>query len=292
MKINQSLYYCTECKRVVDDVDSLLFVEENTTKSFCSEECIENFFRPLTKHYQSLEKSLRQKYGIEIEAIETNKDDEILMEMASKSAHEIWICPNQLGEEVYSFIYHHRDFSIVILCTVFNYSPSYVYLFTKTKHKDFLEHFRIGTMIENPQHFLHDSKKEDEKAQQEFITLLEAKKSSFLAMLLEMQNPNDIQIDQFHMYEKYFEGTLNFPDEVYLTEDKEHDEVLVYIKSHEVQHHSFFYYAICLRMPRHENNENEEGVYSMFPILAFPSVDPEINRFFRQGTLVAGHLRS
>jgi len=47
MNFNNPLYFCTECKKVIPRLDQLLFVDGNSSKGFCCEECIEDFYRPL-----------------------------------------------------------------------------------------------------------------------------------------------------------------------------------------------------------------------------------------------------
>ena len=41
------LYFCHECKKIVQSLSELYFVEENSTNGFCSEACIEQFYKSL-----------------------------------------------------------------------------------------------------------------------------------------------------------------------------------------------------------------------------------------------------
>ena len=61
------------------------FIEEQSSKGFCSEQCIEDFYAPLILHFESLEIKHRKLLGIEHETIFQQKDDKSLIEEAQKS---------------------------------------------------------------------------------------------------------------------------------------------------------------------------------------------------------------
>ena len=60
LKINQPIYYCNHCKKIFSKLDDLLFVEDGTSKGFCSEYCIESFYTPIIVHYEEREKELEK----------------------------------------------------------------------------------------------------------------------------------------------------------------------------------------------------------------------------------------
>ena len=55
-----------------------------------------------------------------------------------------------------------------------------------------------------------------------------------------------IPFEKFSLYEDYFDTTLENPDEVYLRRDSEGDEIYTYIKAHEQDGVSFYYFILLI----------------------------------------------
>lgn len=259
-------------------------VEDGSPRVFCTEKCIEDFYRPLVQHYQKLEKDLRTDYKLPVEEFaEYAKKPEIL-ERAFVKPDEIWCLKNDLGEAVYSFIARFEDFSVIILCLVFDHRPSFIFLTTATADPRLIRDFQIGAKVRHIEPFYEKAKEETGSLQidQETISILESKKSTLLASLLDRRLPTDIPFEQFSIYEQFYRETLEKPDEIYKWRDHEGDELYSYIKVHDSGGISFYYVVICVG----------RLIAQLLPILSFPTLDPNLYNSYKKGTLVTGNLKN
>ncbi|MDD4974799.1 MAG: hypothetical protein PHY93_10640 [Bacteriovorax sp.] len=295
MKINKPLYYCTECKAILPSLDKLLFVEEKSTKGFCSEACIEDFYIPLIRHFESIELNMRKNLGIEEEKINFNFSDKQLVDEVLSSFDEVWKVSNELDEEIFTYIKHYDKFSGVVICKVYSGEASFVFLSTTTRSRQFLAEIRTGEKVNNkeqsaegefPKEFSEDFSEDDFN----FMQLLENKKSVLLAELLVKRKDDDIPFEDFMLYESCFPETLETPDEVFESRDKEGDTFIVYIKSYIKERENFFYIISCLKRKDKENEDSPD--VSVFPVLAFPTNDLDLYSEFRTGKRIAGHLNN
>lgn len=288
MKFNRPLYYCSECKTVVPELDQLLFIEAETSKGFCSERCIEDFYNPLITHFENLEKKIREELSIGHEVIRSSMDDKALIEAVISSPGEVWQNKNELNESLFTYIRHFGDYSAVVIATIYNEEASFVFFRTLTRSKKFLEQFRSPEK-ENKQTPVSDPERSFSEEDMMFMQELENKKSRLLAELLIKRTDNDIPFEQFTDYEDCFQDCLETPDEVFESKDKEGDTFFVYIKSFLRNGFNFFYIISCLKR---KDTETPEDVH-VFPVLAFPTMDVELVRDFRNGTkIAAGPLKN
>jgi hypothetical protein len=288
MKFNRPLYYCCECKSVVDDLDQLLFIEAQTSKGFCSERCIEDFYHPLIAHFENLEKKIRSELSIAHEVVRSTMDDKTLIEAVISSPSEVWENQNELRESLFTYIRHFDDYSAIVIATVYNEEVSFVFFRTLTRSKAFLLRFR------SPE----KEKRSPPKVDQErgfseedmmFMQELENKKSRLLAELLIKRRDDDIAFEEFTDYEYCFQDCLDGPDEVFEQKDKEGDTFFVYLKSFLLDGKNFFYIITCLKR---RDTETAQDVH-VFPVLAFPTLDMELVREFRGGfKIAAGPLKN
>jgi hypothetical protein len=292
MKFNSPLYFCTECKTVVTELDKLLFIEEHSSKGFCSESCIEDFYAPLITHFENLEKKTRKTLGIEEEGIHQKHDDKDLVEEVLSSPTEVWQIQNELRESIYHYIKHFKDYSAIVVCTVYNKQASFVFFKTITRSKALLEEFRRPEEDEGPTppEELNEVPEENFSEEDfEFMQLLESKKSKLLADLLLKRKDEDISFEDFTNYESCYQECLETPDEVFESKDNEGDVFFVYIKSFIQDGANFFYIISCLKRKDMETNDE----VNVFPVLAFPTNDMDLYREFRSGAKIsAGPLKN
>jgi hypothetical protein len=292
MKFNKPLYYCTECKTILSSLDKLLFIEEKSTKGFCSETCIEDFYIPLIRHFENSELTIRKNLGIEKEEEEINfniSDNQLVDEVVS-SADEVWKVSNELDEEIFTYIKHYGDFSGVVICKVYNGEASFIFLSTTTKSRQLVAEMRAGEKISaiDPGSEKEEFSEEFSDEDYNFMQLLENKKSILLAELLVKRKDDDIPFEDFMLYESCFPEVLETPDEVFESRDKEGDSFFVYIKSFIRGNNNFFYIISCLK----RKDKDELPEVNVFPVLAFPTNDMELYSEFRAGKRIAGHLKN
>ncbi|MGZ3692439.1 MAG: hypothetical protein ACXVLQ_01880 [Bacteriovorax sp.] len=293
MKFNTPIYYCTECKTILPTIDKLLFVEENSNKGFCSEACIEDFYGPLIRHYDRLEKKTRQTLGIEQEVIHQEMDDESFVEDVLSSPSEVHKIENEMHECLYTYIRHYSDMSAIIICSIYNNQASFIFFKTLTRSRQFLAEFR--TLKKENETFSSKETQDLELGAEfneedfHFMQLLENKKSKLLADLLVKRKDDDIAFEDFTSYESCYQETLDFPDELFETKDNEGDVFFVYIKSFIKNGQDFFYIISCLKR---KDLEATGGQVNVFPVLAFPTNDMDLYREFRAGVRVSGPLKN
>lgn len=285
-------------------LDDLLFIDEYSHKGFCSEECIEDFYFPLIKHYEMVEHSLRKKHRLTDELPAGTIIEADVVEAALEHPSEIFHQTNELNETFYNFIKHYTDFSVVVVASVYRKEASFVFLATRTKSQALITEFRYGEMVtdwtrtedEEDQEFsvqLDESEEEvimedDENADEDmiFIQLLESKKSNLLAEILMNRKDSDIPFEDYTGYESCFQETLDSPDEVFEKKDKEGDVIFTYIKAFSRGRETFYYIVTCLKRIMEGENVN------VYPILALPTLDLEMCQEFRGGTKLSGPLKN
>ena len=294
MSFIKDFYYCYECKKSVEKIEELLFVEAESTRSFCDEKCIEKYFKPITTDLESTEKKYRKKYALETEKCLEYLSDVSIMESAMTSPDEIWCLENGIKEEIFSFIKkfeidQKEPFYVVVLCSIFDTYPGYVLLSTVTESKFLMEEFRIGEEVNVQEHFEDSQADEDEMGiTNSEVEHIEKKKTDILANHIDNLSVADIPVDKYELYEEYLELTMENPDQVFKRSDEEGDTLFTYIKAYDKQGVSFYYFAVCMKL----DMEGSEGEEVIVPILTFPSVDGDLYRLYHQGEQVSGPLKN
>ncbi len=292
MKINKIIYHCNHCKKIIESLESLYFVETGSPRGFCSEPCIEAYFSPIVNYYEKQEKFIRKHLNIETEDCKMMVEDPMFMEQVLQKPDEIWRLENELKEEVFSFITKMTDnsggaFYVMVLCLVFNSRPSFILAGCTTKSEALLSEYRIGEKVTDTNSFSSELEQDNEKLtkiENEMNSTIEHKKSIFLAKLLEDRVQTDIKYEDFMKYEEYSRSTLENADEIYTQIDEEGDDVLIYIKAHEKDEVPFYYFIICMQVEIDE----EQHLDALLPIISFPSIDGELYKKYRKGRLVSG----
>ncbi|OUR97800.1 hypothetical protein A9Q84_06260 [Halobacteriovorax marinus] len=293
MSFKKDFYFCYECKKPVSKLEDLLFVESGSTRSFCGEKCIETFFKPITSHFESIEKILRKKYAVESEECLNYLSDVTIMEKSMTDPDEIWCHENGIKEEIYSFIKKveiekNDPFYVIILCTIFDTYPGYVLLSTITRSKYLMEEFRIGEEVDLQDHFSLTADEGEIEVDHAELQGIEQKKSELLANHIDLLSDADIPIDKYPLYDNYIESTMDAPDETFKSQDHSGDTIYTYIKAFDKQGVSFYYFVLCMKL----DMGDDIGEEVIVPVLTFPSVDGDLYRNYHKGEQVSGSLKN
>ena len=282
----------------MNHLDDLLFIDEYSHKGFCSEECIEDFYFPLIKHFEMAEHSLRSKHNVLHELPSQTIIKANIVEDVLNHPDEIFRQSNELQETFYHFIKKYSDHFVVVIASAYRKEASFVFLATQTKSQALIAEFRYGERvidwdsdktsdaIEPDEALVDDFNEDSDDEDMIFIQLLESKKSNLLAEILMNRKDSDIPFEDYNGYEFCFQETLDSPDEVFEKKDKEGDVIFTYIKSFSRGHETFYYIVICLKRIMEGENVN------VYPILALPTVDLEMCQEFRGGTRLSGPLKN
>tara|TARA_R100000656_G_C3946403_1_gene127606 strand:+ start:27 stop:914 length:888 start_codon:yes stop_codon:yes gene_type:complete len=295
--LNRTVYFCNHCKKALHDIEELLFVEEGSPRGFCGEKCIEQYYAPIVAWYENRERETRSLLDIANEDCKTMISDANVMDKALSRPDEIWRWQNEIGEDLFVFIKNfaiERPFYAVIMCHLFERQPSFILLASATRSEEFINQFRSGERIVDPDEFISRDDLPagaiDLEVEQEALSAIEAKKSAFLARLLQDRTAADIPFEQFDLYEKYFKTTLEDPDEIYTDEDDDGDQLFTYIKAYQHNNISFYYFIICVEFEKESDGEAETR--KIIPLMAFPTLDGELYHLYRGGKLVSGSLKN
>ena len=293
-------YFCNNCKKEVTVADDILLVEEDVRRTFCSEDCIEQFFNPLIDHYEKIEKKIRKDLKLNQEPCLALRDLAETTRRTVEKPEEIWEYSNEVGERIYhifgqSLDKSHKPYTSIVVAYVFRFRPSFVVLQTTTCNEEFKNHFRVGEKVEDISPFIDKDRnpsnlgdKNTYPVDPETQQILEQKKSAYLAQLMENLTPTDISFEQYSLYEEFVASTLEKPDEVYKRIDADGETILTYIRSYDKSGISFYYYVICLHYFT-SKDKNEDVV---IPILCFPSLDANIYHIYNQGEQLSGNLKN
>lgn len=286
------IYFCSNCKKIVDEIDQLLFVEDQGNKGFCSDECIEQFYHFLGNHFSKRDRELRSALQIKSERALDFVGVPRLMEKTLKRPEEVWCTQNQLGEQLFSFIYSEeveRGLTLfsVIVCLVYQYRPSYILFSTATFNESHLFNYRFGSKVEDIRRYFAEQEEQAFEIDQQMLEYFEQKKSSVLASMMMQRKDSDIAFEAFPTFLDCHGPTLENPDEIFKMKDEEGDDLYIYLKAHAREKISFYYIVICV-----QGKNRMDGKKSLFPILSFPSLDPDLYSFYRQGERLMGSLRN
>lgn len=289
-----------------------MFIDEFSHKGFCSEDCIEDFYFPLIKHYEIVEHSLRSKLNLREENISAEPTDQALVEEVLTAPSEVFRQSNELHETFYHFIKHYPDFTALVVSSVYRKEASFVFLSTVTRSKLLVNEFRYGEKVndweigeqaleqelqESLEDSLHNNdfseesvdNESDEEEDMIFLTLLESKKSKILADVIINRREDDIPFEEYPGYEFCFQETLETPDEVFEKKDNEGDVIFTYIKTFSRGAHgeeNFYYIVLCLK------RTTDATTVNVYPILAVPTTDMKMCQEFRGGTKLSGPLKN
>jgi len=294
----KSFFYCHECKKILEKIEDLLFVETNGSRGFCSEGCISEFYSPLIRHFEKEEFSLRKEFASETaddKKLDKYREDQGIAKRVLEHPNEVWVEKNELQDEFCTLIAHIEDkeekpFYLIILCFLYSDEPSLIFFQTTTYSENIVEYYRAGKKYQSLEEYkLENDHNQFETAEfeeglggqrlelpEEYAVLLAQKKSDLLAELMNHKMESDIPFEEYALYNDYLSSTIDLPDEVYQHEDEDGDTIHTFIRTYEKNGASFFYIVICLKI----DADTDEVVA---PIIAFPSLDPNLYQKYRQG---------
>ncbi len=266
-------YFCTECKKELQHLDQLLFVEEGSNRGFCSEDCILDFYQIYVNYYKKKLQDEIQRLGLD-ESILIKKDDDDLVEELSRGPSEIYCLSNELNEEVYFYIKKVGKITSVMTCSVFNQTPAFIFNIFHTENIDLINSYRIGEKREMQLR----QNEEVSTVEAELIQSLENKKSQLLSEVIIERKDSDIPIEFFSEFDEFISETMDLPDEVYSMTDIEGDKIFYFLRSFSnPKFKNFYYIVISLEL------KTDETV-TYIPILSFPTNDIFVYQNYRRGS--------
>ncbi len=293
----KTIFFCQHCHHSISTADKVLLVEEESNRSFCSEDCIVEFFNPHIDYFEEQDMKVRQQLNIQMdEDADDLKNDKKSIESTIDDPDEVWVQANELGEIYYTHIKKIKNKPkrwMIIICFYFQDGPSFLLFQNTTTDEKLLDYYRSESElngIDDSQKKIDELAKEKEELHlsPEVIESVELKKSTFLAHLLQNRSGEDIDYEKFPLYEENTVSTLEEPDEIFRYKDEVGDVLLTYIKSYRKNKKTFFYIVVCMKIEAPEEITDEVLV----PIVSFPSQDTNLYLKYAQGERISGNIKN
>jgi hypothetical protein len=275
--------------------DEILIVQESTAQYFCSEECIVEFFKPLSETYEAHEQSQRKELnleeveeGIHLLGSETN------LQKLLAGPDDVYPYPlDQDGRMAYVHVLKIQDeylgeMWLLAYCFYYNEAPSFIFHKTLTASEKLLT--RLLPSAENEQ---TNEEQFELDLPEEANQQIEQLKSTELAKLMEHHTSEDIRIEEYFFYEDYLERTMEEPDEIFRYEFDDGTEGFCYIRTFRKDDKDFFYTALAIDISGFLSKDTDlKRRALLFPVFSFPSTDQNLYQSYNTGERVKGTLKN
>jgi hypothetical protein len=215
--------FCHHCGKNLVGAERALFVEEEVGRIFCSEDCITGYFAPEIKR---LEKEYLRKLSPRDLSGEGRERLAHLRWATLQKPDEVWREKTLTGDYRYTLISKfspkgQRPVWCVCICLFLRGDPSFLYLAFPTQNSAMANHFRKGEQIAAPSKSKNDkaldATGDRESESTDRLASSWTEDDLLQAELRQARRKDDIPREQFEKYLKYFEETLESPDEVWST---------------------------------------------------------------------------
>ncbi len=269
--------HCVACGKGLQGEDRALFVEEEVGRIFCSEECITVHFQP-------------EIDVIEKEYFKYRPKDDLSPEEREQFAHLRWITvqePDELfrekrpsGDDRYTLISQFKPGAkavwCVCICLFLRGEPSFLFMAFPTRSKALVERFRRGEAVEWESVGSEESDVSDED-RTDGLADGWSQSETLRAEIHKTREAGDIPREEYGLYEKLLEKTLEAPDELWILEMKDDGEPDRYhfIKEFPDEDGGAVHYVVVA-----QDSEQSESLEVLEQI---PTRDPKIIQAFRKG---------
>ena len=285
---NRPIYFCSNCKTIVEQIEQLFFVEESSPRAFCSEKCIEEFYFPFIDTFEAQKNLIREELGLVETVLEEYLSHPDLIDGLFSTPDEIWSFDNLFKEEIFIFIkkvqVESKTITLVSMCLVFNFRPSFVLAVDVTEKDKIVDLYLMGNKIEDLEPYYKAAQQTEGEILKVSGEELEQRKASLLASMLENRSDNDIELEKFNLYEVYQFPTIEQPDLVTEWADDSSQSFHICSKAFELEGNSFYYIVVCLPYL------TEDGKF--IPILGFPTIDGTLYGSFTNGKRLSGIIKN
>jgi hypothetical protein len=212
---------CQHCTKALVSEDRALFVEEEVGRIFCSEACIAGFFAP---EIERLEKDYFRKVSDGDLTKDERESYSHLRWITLQEPDEIWREKTLSGDHRYTLISEFQPGAkrvwSVCICLFLKGEPSFLYLAFTSKNAALINTYRKGERVEWAKD--RDSAEGNEEnpgvgagAHSDRLADDWTEDETFLAQVNQERRADDIAPEDFVLYEKCMEETLETPDEVW-----------------------------------------------------------------------------
>lgn len=229
---------CAACSRDLKEDQTILFVEEENGRIFCSEDCIVSLYAPEIE-------TLEREYFRKLPADEMSaKEREALSHLRWKTLEkpgEVWRNKTATADFRYTFVAEYEKdgepFWSVALCLCLRGEPSFLFLAFITRSPEMVDAYRSGERVEAVRNesddggegkgftFLAESPEAREEGNPtDRLGAPWTQYETFQADVFGARKKSDIPEKDYQQYETCFEGTLSEPGEVWSYPSVEGDD--------------------------------------------------------------------
>jgi hypothetical protein len=274
---DQATEHCTHCEKKLQTADKALYVEEEVGRTFCSEECIAQYFAP---EIQRLEKEYFKYLPKEdLSSVERERHADLRW-ATIQEPQEMWREKTLSGDYRYTLIseYQVRSKTIwsVCICLLLRGEPSFLYLAFVTRKEEFVDHYRKGERVQRVKTGSKEAKEMQRRRDEEaFDAVAEPGKPTDglaepwtedelqRADRIQTRRKDDIPADRYSEYEGCVEQTLEKPDEVwsYLSKGREITRYFHFIRQYKEASPAHWYVIVA----RETDKEDQLEIMDLFP---------------------------
>lgn len=217
------LYYCHECKVITKSLNDLYFVEENSTNGFCSEHCIEKYYKNIVQYFDSYNEIIFEELNLEFE-IDHNETK--LLESILKKPDKIYQWSNQMYSKITHFLGKVGETNVIVTCFLYEGSASFILGLTYHSDERIFDYFKKG----EEKRIVINENDGVSKLSKDQLEIIEQKKGELLAKIIEIHSGKDISFESYPLYEKFVEPCLQAPDFKKLIDSTSHGDIYLYSK--------------------------------------------------------------
>ena len=271
--------FCANCRKSLQDLETVYFVEKEIGRCFCQEDCIRGYFQPIVDYMREDLKRHQSDQDVSSEELELDEHKQLTLE----DPDEIWIEQMESGERYFTFISSFDDdkqerFHYVVVCLTIDGIPSFVFLNFSTRDEDLIEQYRRGIELRSwaensPESAAAEAALSASEIEQDLQSPLAEQLDRIMS---EHRQTEDIPKDAFPKFEGCIEHALDDPDEIWTFTDSEKTT----------------WYTFIARFSDEENEHNElpfamivvcQNLDGLSIVSAFPTTDPAFVHQFRKG---------
>ena len=269
--------FCQSCRRALGSEEKVVYVEEESTRFFCSEKCIRAYYDPMSEFYRRQMMEIRDPHDI---AEGDFPDYESYSPLCLANPDEVWVETTESGETVTYFLANFTNeggkFTYVVMCFCLEIEPTYILLSFPTRDRKLAEEFRRGEKVE-----IQESEDVPEPEVSSVLTedFLARQGSAIEEEMMRHRQPTDIKKEEFEEYAHLLDQTIENPDEVWELQDEGENTLLTLIAQAD---ENVTYIVIC------NYDQNVEGHESWKVVYSFPTNDPAMVQHYRRGVMREG----
>ena len=126
--------------KLLRDLSELYFVEENSINGFCSEACIEKFYKGLVEYFEAYQQGF-EELGLVLSSVD---DEPQILEEVLKKPYKILQWSNQTNTKITHFLGKVNDTYVVVTCFLYEGSASFILGLTYHSDKRIFDYFEKG----------------------------------------------------------------------------------------------------------------------------------------------------